>query len=709
MRLPLFSLYLLFLFGLGCVSTPLGEESSHLERLRDRAHGYRLEYLKAKDLIAKEPSLACDLFSALAEAYDYVLRDVAYLYGLRVCDEKHIQSLNLQSRSISPWLLSLKLEVDLERAEKAGDVPAQIEALYQLAKRSAISSEKVERVQKAMGLAEAHGHSNTYMELDEYLKRIAPRFRKDPAFEELVDVALDFSRVRDFNKSISLLRSVIRANKGGWDYQRRAYRALKAVYKNARDHEAHIRISMQEARYLNFEWVKSHPRIGRRSKALKQALYDSRLGWARAVWTQGRPQEALKILDETERKLSRVQSISELYWVRGRIFEERKQFDLASLEFEKAFSDLKRERRSRTDLEDRLHWSRAWTLRKLGDLERAALAFADGIDNASNEFHRFRMMYWKGQTLAEIERKDEAENLFETLIVEDSVGYYGIMAHRALNRPLRWVGGRDLASEDHALSLSIQALPALEKLVVTELIEVKEFDLATQLLDEVSDRLLGEPSVPADIWVDVFQLYARAQSYLKLFEKLGQVDSELRRKILATRPELIFPRLHEDLIRTVSTAPPVDEALVLSVIRQESAFNARARSWADAFGLMQVLPEVAHRSPLREKVGYSQFEDLYRPEVNIPIGADFLRSLFERYKNQFILAVAAYNANERAIRNWLKTRFTGNVLEFIEDIPYEETRGYVRLILRNYIFYSLLLSPQEELKFPEDLLRIEDS
>nr|HMN70223.1 lytic transglycosylase domain-containing protein [Bdellovibrionales bacterium] len=151
----------------------------------------------------------------------------------------------------------------------------------------------------------------------------------------------------------------------------------------------------------------------------------------------------------------------------------------------------------------------------------------------------------------------------------------------------------------------------------------------------------------------------------------------------------------------------VAEELIYAIMRQESAFDPLARSPADAFGLMQILPEVASDIHKTSKVPYAEMEDLYQPNVNISMGAAHLRDLMKRHKGRFILAVAAYNASENAIRGWMKNRFRGDSLEFIEEIPYEETRTYVRLVMRNMIFYSLLNSKSASIEFPAWVLALD--
>jgi soluble lytic murein transglycosylase len=102
----------------------------------------------------------------------------------------------------------------------------------------------------------------------------------------------------------------------------------------------------------------------------------------------------------------------------------------------------------------------------------------------------------------------------------------------------------------------------------------------------------------------------------------------------------------------------------------------------------------------------AQAEDLYTPHINIPIGSAYLRELWDKYNGELIPAVASYNASEKAIMNWLKNRYHGDSLNFIEDIPYEETRLYVKLVLRNLITYQMIISTEDKYYFPDWILRI---
>ncbi|MBU4267532.1 MAG: lytic transglycosylase domain-containing protein [Acidobacteria bacterium] len=149
---------------------------------------------------------------------------------------------------------------------------------------------------------------------------------------------------------------------------------------------------------------------------------------------------------------------------------------------------------------------------------------------------------------------------------------------------------------------------------------------------------------------------------------------------------IFFPRQYENLISAYSKEQEVDPGLVLALIREESFFRSDARSPANAYGLMQLLHgtarEIANGSNLKVKA-----KDLYDPEINIRLGLQYLKTLLDRYDGRLYLALAAYNAGPHRVNQWLQDFPDAAEEEFIEMIPFSETRNYVKNILRNYFFY----------------------
>ncbi len=149
---------------------------------------------------------------------------------------------------------------------------------------------------------------------------------------------------------------------------------------------------------------------------------------------------------------------------------------------------------------------------------------------------------------------------------------------------------------------------------------------------------------------------------------------------------IFFPRHYQDLVTAYSRKQEVDPALVLALIREESFFRSDVRSPANAYGLMQLLHgtarQVANGSGLKVKA-----KDLYDPELNIRLGLEYLKTLLDRYDGRLYLALAAYNAGPHRVDQWLQDFPLADEEEFIEMIPFSETRNYVKNILRNYFFY----------------------
>ena len=153
---------------------------------------------------------------------------------------------------------------------------------------------------------------------------------------------------------------------------------------------------------------------------------------------------------------------------------------------------------------------------------------------------------------------------------------------------------------------------------------------------------------------------------------------------------LLFPNPYFDKIQKHNRG--LDPYLVLSLIRQESAFNPAARSSAGARGLMQLMPATARQLKKRIKT-----RQLKNPDLNLQLGIKYLKRLIGKYDGNLIYALAGYNAGESKVKKWREEIFSDdNPLSIIEMIPYRETRNYVKLIYRNYFFYQSL--------YPKDTL-----
>jgi soluble lytic murein transglycosylase len=156
---------------------------------------------------------------------------------------------------------------------------------------------------------------------------------------------------------------------------------------------------------------------------------------------------------------------------------------------------------------------------------------------------------------------------------------------------------------------------------------------------------------------------------------------------------LLFPQNYWSLVQRQARVSGLDPYLVMGLIRQESAFNARATSSANAHGLMQVLPSTASSSKRAARVRSAGVR-LYNATYNIRFGCAYLRTLLNEFNGKPEPALAAYNAGDFRVRDWMKDTSFRDSSEFLEAIPIHATRAYVEVVLRDAAIYRQLLSGQ---------------
>jgi len=228
---------------------------------------------------------------------------------------------------------------------------------------------------------------------------------------------------------------------------------------------------------------------------------------------------------------------------------------------------------------------------------------------------------------------------------------------------------------------SEQELDRLEFLVLNRLAEAK------WELEEVS----RDASAPSAGYALAWSMY-HAQTYNKSIRAASSLRGRFKEEPRASRLwYLLYPMGYADLVRGAATEYEVDPMLALAVIREESHFDEDVVSAADARGLMQIIPRTGEW--LAGMVyGPASFDRtmLFRPSVNIRLGTRYLRYLNDKFDGKVLLVLAAYNWGEGNLRRWLAKSPPGDLDVFIESIPADETRRYVKKVLRSYAIYHSL-------------------
>ena len=225
-----------------------------------------------------------------------------------------------------------------------------------------------------------------------------------------------------------------------------------------------------------------------------------------------------------------------------------------------------------------------------------------------------------------------------------------------------------------------------------------------QFQTEISDRT--ELSISEGFTKGLLKLYRgknlRGINQIWYLKDADKAEDKQEWQKLRQTPEYwqaLYPFPFEDTILKWSKFRGLNPLLVTSLIRQESRFEPEIESSAGALGLMQVIPPTAKTAA--KNIGLSNYS-LTKPEDNVNIGTYYLDFTHKRYNNNSMLAVASYNAGPNAVAKWVSRYGLKDVDEFVEKIPYRETKGYVESVFENYWNYMLIYNPEIGKQF-EDL------
>lgn len=325
----------------------------------------------------------------------------------------------------------------------------------------------------------------------------------------------------------------------------------------------------------------------------------------------------------------------------------------------------------------------AWLYYRNGDWQQAYATFQSLANHANGNAPRIAASYWQGRSAEKLGDTDTAIRIYRQIVDGSEESYYQARAFRALVR----MGMAVEEPASSALPRTVEADPPMSAEIAYHLSRARELSaislhrLAVAELSEVdrlSKNLLRLRAV-------LMHEYFNNQAYGRSLGIANQLPSSQ-----SGRNFYRFPLAYWEAIQQKAQERELDPYLILALIRQESLFDPQARSPAAALGLMQLLPATASRVAKQIGVSPPTNEQLLQPDINLSLGTQYLKDLLQRYSNDWFKAIAAYNAGEAAVDRWEREIVTEDAEEFVERIPYLETRGYVKLVMRNHRIYRRL-------------------
>jgi soluble lytic murein transglycosylase len=339
------------------------------------------------------------------------------------------------------------------------------------------------------------------------------------------------------------------------------------------------------------------------------------------------------------------------------------------------------------------HWRSGWLSYRQGLYGDAARLFDDQISRYPNASETVAALYWRAR-LYEMQDHNPARAAanYRAIVRAFPHYFYAQMARMRLQAMGR---------------VTPAAAPGLERFKPAD-VPTLDGNFPDDNEHLAKARLLGNAGlneyIPREIAADPDSASWSALAEAKIYASFGENFLALRalKRALpyAASAEIsaiplaywriLFPQPYWETIKAESAKNHLDPYLVASLIRQESEFNPSVVSYANAWGLMQLLPKVGRQLARQEGLKHFSTYQLLNPEMNIRLGTRYLRQMLDRFNGVPEYALAAYNAGDNRVADWQAAGPYSGMDEFVESIPFTQTREYVEAILRNIEIYKAI-------------------
>lgn len=329
-------------------------------------------------------------------------------------------------------------------------------------------------------------------------------------------------------------------------------------------------------------------------------------------------------------------------------------------------------------------WGKGWTYYLSDDYEKAHEVFSE----LHNTYGSSKYLYWKAQSLEKSGKNPEAiYSQFE----KKGPDFYSVLSY--------------IKQSQRPLSVSLQPQIKNSTLKIKDSIDGGNPDSEIKPFDYERANILMALGMTKEAVSELSAIARKTNNHEELIYiclKLQNAgEYRLAISIASRLPytenlnRIMYPLAHWDIVNSVSEKFKADPFVILSIIREESRFDPDARSQAGALGLMQLMPQTAFRLHKTVDLDLNSNEQIYDIRNNITIGSYYINSLIKEF-GSLPPAIAAYNAGEIAVRRWQEAGRYKSLDEFIEDIPYDETRNFVKRVITSYYQYIKSVDQKEE-------------
>jgi soluble lytic murein transglycosylase len=339
------------------------------------------------------------------------------------------------------------------------------------------------------------------------------------------------------------------------------------------------------------------------------------------------------------------------------------------------------------------HWKLAWFSYRAGQWENAKRLMEQQILRFPSSPEAANALYWRGR-LAEKEGEATRAAAFYRKLTERYQNYYYAMLARERLAALRDAGRiTEPVLQAVTATPNVPSFPEAGETVTHIRLQKARLLENAGLSDYAIQELQTAANDPNNRWalMELVRLQEETGRHAQALQTLKRAIPSYFAIDLGRLPRTIleglFPRAYWNDLEKHARENALDPYLVAALIRQESEFNPQAVSRANAYGLMQLLPGVGREVAQRLRMKPYSTASLLEPTANLRLGTRYFREMLDENGGQVEYALAAYNAGSNRVSDWLAAGPYRDMAEFVESIPFTETREYVQAILRNASVY----------------------
>jgi soluble lytic murein transglycosylase len=342
-------------------------------------------------------------------------------------------------------------------------------------------------------------------------------------------------------------------------------------------------------------------------------------------------------------------------------------------------------------------WRLGWIAWQRGAHADAAERWGRLLKLRGGQTYRDGATYWLGRAHEARGEREAAQRQYAALAGEAARTYYGVLASaRLTSRPTPTAPSPGLPAAARPVALPADPIEPLRPDPVYARVEALRAVGLAEFVEgevEVLGRRAGGDPVRLYGVAAVHVEDARYHLAIRIlrrafFQEARAGDGALPRSFW----EMLYPLGWRGSLETAASRATVDPMLVAAVVREESSFHPKARSRVGARGLMQLMPDTARPMARQRGLEFRGGDVLDEPAVNLDIGASYLAGLVRQFGDAR-LSVAAYNAGPGRVRQWLAAGRPDDMEAWVELIPFDETRGFVKRVMLSWDEYRRLHGP----------------